>query len=199
MISDLKPEVAVFLDRDGTLIRDVGYLRRIDDLEILPKVPEALRLLRAQGFKLVLVTNQSAVARGWLSEEELAAIHAALATALARGGARLDAIYYCPHHPVEGQGAYRLHCACRKPDIGMIERAAVELGVDPAVSYVVGDQQTDVELAHRVGATALLIGREPPPSMVEARAAAFVGDLWQAARWIVEHAQQTGQGEESQS
>jgi D-glycero-D-manno-heptose 1,7-bisphosphate phosphatase len=199
LISDLKPGAAVFLDRDGTLIRDVGYLRRIDDLEILPKVPEALCLLRAQGFKLVLVTNQSAVARGWLLEEELAAIHAALGAALARGGARLDAIYYCPHHPVEGQGAYRLHCACRKPDIGMIERAAVELGVGPAASYVVGDQQTDVELARRAGATALLIDREPPPSTVAARPGAVVGDLWQAARWIVEHARQSGNAEESQS
>jgi D-glycero-D-manno-heptose 1,7-bisphosphate phosphatase len=196
--NDLKRGAAVFLDRDGTLIRDVGYLRRIDEMEILPKVPEALRLLRRQGFKLVLVTNQSAVGRGWLSEEELAAIHAALGAALAGGGARLDAIYYCPHHPVEGKGAYRQQCACRKPDIGMVERASAELGVDPAASYVVGDQKIDVELARRVGAAALLIGSARSP-LEAVRADAVVEDLWQAARWIVEHAARTGNGEESQS
>jgi D-glycero-D-manno-heptose 1,7-bisphosphate phosphatase len=187
----------VFLDRDGTLIRDVGYLRRIDELEILPKVPEALRLLREQGFKLVVVTNQSAIARGWLSEAELAEIHATLGAELARSGARLDAIYYCPHHPAEGEGAYKRQCTCRKPDSGMIERAAAELGVDPSASYVVGDQQTDVELAQRIGATPVLI-RRAGASTNEARAVATAGDLWEAAGWIGEHAKQAARREESQ-
>jgi D-glycero-D-manno-heptose 1,7-bisphosphate phosphatase len=187
----------VFLDRDGTLIRDVGYLRRIDELEILPMVPEALRLLRLQGFKLVVVTNQSAIARGWLSEAELAEIHATLSAELARSGARLDAIYYCPHHPVEGEGGYRWQCTCRKPDSGMIERAAAELGVDPSASYVVGDQQTDVELAQRIGATPVLI-RRAGASTNEARAVATAGDLWEAAGWIGEHAKQAARREESQ-
>jgi D-glycero-D-manno-heptose 1,7-bisphosphate phosphatase len=193
----LKHGAAVFLDRDGTLIRDVGYLRRIDELEILPKVPEALRLLREQGFKLVVVTNQSAIARGWLSETELAEIHAALGAKLAHSGARLDAIYYCPHHPAEGEGAYRRQCTCRKPDSGMIQRAAAELGVDPSASYVVGDQKTDVELARRIGATAVLIDRAAP-STSGAAAIATAGDLWEAAGWITEHAKQTARRRESQ-
>lgn len=175
---------AVFLDRDGTLIRDVGYLRRIDEIEILPKVPEALRLLREAGFKLVLVTNQSAIARGWLSEDELAAIHGALAAALECNGARLDAIYYCPHHPTEGNGRYRTDCTCRKPDRGMIDRAAAELGIDSSVSYVVGDQKTDIDLARRIGAKAILLrGRASPAD--EQGAVAVTDDLWTAARWIV--------------
>jgi D-glycero-D-manno-heptose 1,7-bisphosphate phosphatase len=189
--------VAVFLDRDGTLIRDVGYLRRIDDLEILPKVPEALRLLREQGFKLVMVTNQSAVARGWLTEVELAEIHATLSDELARSGARLDAIYYCPHHPIEGAGVYKRQCTCRKPDSGMVERAAAELGVDPSASYVVGDQKTDVELARRIGATPVFIRRSASLTG-DVRGIAAAGDLWEAAGWIIEHAKQAARGAESQ-
>jgi D-glycero-D-manno-heptose 1,7-bisphosphate phosphatase len=178
---------AVFLDRDGTLIRDVGYLRRVDQIEILPKVPEALRLLREHGFKLIVVTNQSAVARGWMSEEELGEIHAALGAQLAQRDAWLDGVYYCPHHPTEGTGHYRSICTCRKPDIGMIERAAAELGLNPAVSYVVGDQKTDIELADRIGATAVLIGkRDALPAAPRSRSVSTVIDLWQAARWILD-------------
>ena len=182
-------DAAVFLDRDGTLIRDVGYLRRPDQIEILPRVPAALRLLRDHGFKLVVVTNQSAVARGWMSEEVLAEIHDALAGQLAQSGAGLDAIYYCPHHPVEGKGIYRQACSCRKPNTGMIERACMELELDPSASYVIGDQQTDIELAERIGATAFRIR----PASTGAGAV----DLWQAAQWIVERSKQAGQVEES--
>lgn len=198
MTTELGRGAAVFLDRDGTLIRDVGYLRRIDEIEILPKVPEALCLLREAGFKLVLVTNQSAIARGWLSEAELAAIHAALTAALERSGARLDAIYYCPHHPTEGSGAYRTDCTCRKPDRGMIDRAAAELGTDPAISYVVGDQKTDIELARRVGAKAVLLrGRASPAD--EHGAAVVSDDFWTAARWIVGEAARSARRAEPQS
>lgn len=181
----LEQGAAVFLDRDGTLIRDVGYLQRAAQIEILPKVAAALRLLSDHGFRLVVVTNQSAVGRGWMTEKALADVHASLAARLAEGGARLDAIYYCPHHPVEGVGEYRIFCRCRKPDVGMIERAAVELGVNPAASYVIGDQAGDVELAERVGATALLIRPEETVSETLARGAIPVADLWEAAQWIV--------------
>lgn len=177
---------AVFLDRDGTLIREVGYLRRVEQIEILPQVPAALRLLREYGFKLVVVTNQSAVARGWLSERDLTDIHGALNAALAQRGARLDGIYYCPHHPTEGIGLFRMDCGCRKPKAGMIERASVELGLIPERSYVVGDQTTDIELANRIGATALLIRGEQATAK-EMTGVPIVGDLWHAALWIVEH------------
>jgi D-glycero-D-manno-heptose 1,7-bisphosphate phosphatase len=182
---------AVFLDRDGTLIRDVGYLRRMEQLEILPGVPAALRVLRQHGFKLVVVSNQSAVARGWLSEKDLRKIHDALNAALAQSGVQLDGIYYCPHHPTEGNGVYRMHCRCRKPDIGMIERASAELGLVPEDSYVVGDQRTDLELAARIGAIAILVRGNGSAMAAGATLGAIVPDLWQAARWIIEHDQCT--------
>ncbi len=181
--------VAVFLDRDGTLIRDVGYLRNVDELEILPGVPQALALLQNFGFKLVVVTNQSAVARGWLSEFELSRIHDALAAKLAQSGIVLDAIYYCPHHPVEGIGAYRIECACRKPKGGMIERACADLGIDPTASYVVGDKEIDVELSESVGATAVRVGAVNTAASEGALAQPVLAkDLLQAAHWITENA-----------
>src|SRR5678815_1624155 len=106
----LNLQPAVFLDRDGTLIRDVGYLTCVEQIEILKDVPAALRALRAAGFKTVVVTNQSAVARGWLSEAMLKQIHRVIHDRLADEDARLDAIYYCPHHPTEGIGDYRRVC-----------------------------------------------------------------------------------------
>ena len=180
---------AVFLDRDGTLIRDVGYLQRVEQLEILPQVPAALRLLREHGFKLVMVTNQSAVARGWMSERDLSEIHGALGAGLARGGVQLDGVYYCPHHPTEGSGSYRMICRCRKPNVGMIERASAELGLDPPTSYVVGDQRTDIELADRIGATAVLIRGEQAAPVDDFPGVPSVADLGQAAHWIVKHKQ----------
>ncbi|MGE5218522.1 MAG: D-glycero-alpha-D-manno-heptose-1,7-bisphosphate 7-phosphatase [Chloroflexota bacterium] len=191
---------AVFLDRDGTLVRDVGYLRCVAQLEVLAGVPQALVLLRDFGFKLVVVTNQSAVARGWLSEEELGRIHDTLAAELARGGARLDRIYYCPHHPTEGNGPYRIECACRKPKTGMIERACAELGVDPALSYVVGDQGSDMEMARRVGAIAVRITTENKPGCETGLAqSATAVNLTAAARWIVGHASGKAEGARAQS
>jgi D-glycero-D-manno-heptose 1,7-bisphosphate phosphatase len=178
-------QAAVFVDRDGTLIRDVGYLCRQEQLEILPGVPEALRLLRAKGYKVVVITNQSAVARGQLTENALAHIHRELFGRLARCGAEVDGIYYCPHHPTEGSAPYRVDCECRKPNIGMISRAAAELDLAPARSYVVGDQIIDMELAARSGAKGVWIrdsadaGVELPCGVVH-----IVKDLWEAARWF---------------
>ena len=128
---------AVFLDRDGTILRDVGYLCSQEQIEILPGVPEAIRLLKEKGYKIVVVTNQSAVARGRLSEKQLKQIHEEVRAQLARAGATLDAVYYCPHHPSEGVTAYRVLCDCRKPNTGMIRRASEELGLEPARPYVV--------------------------------------------------------------
>ncbi len=181
-----KKAPAIFLDRDGTLIRDVGYLCRQDQVEILPRVAEAIRLLRGQGFLVVVVTNQSAVARGRLTEEELGRVHDALNALLAQDDAHLDGIYYCPHHPTEGVGPYHAECDCRKPNTGMIVKAVGDLGLDPSSSYVVGDQTSDMELAERIGAKGVWIARElvaggdSPDSKHP-----VVADLWQAAKWIV--------------
>jgi D-glycero-D-manno-heptose 1,7-bisphosphate phosphatase len=186
---------AVFLDRDGTLIREVNYLCAIEQIEILPGVAQALRLLRERGFKLVMVTNQSVIARGGLSEAGLQEIHAALSAKLGADGASLDAMYYCPHHPTEGIGEYRVVCACRKPNTGMIERAAQYLEIDAGRSFVVGDQMTDVELARRVGAAAILLGRdEAAADAARAVNVPVVDDLLQAARWIIERVGQCQSG-----
>ncbi len=177
---------AVFVDRDGTLIRDVGHLCRADQLELLPQVPEALRLLNENGFKVVVVTNQSVIARGRLTEDLLVEIHRQLFDRLARLGGRVDGVYYCPHHPTEGLGPYRVACECRKPNTGMIRRAAAELGLAVSLSYVVGDQLSDMELAARAGARGVWIhphGQTSSPCA--AGVTRLVGSLWEAARWIV--------------
>ena len=183
---ELLGQRAVFVDRDGTLIRDVGHLCRQDQVEILPRVPEALRLLKDSGFKVVVVTNQSAVARGRLTEGLLAEIHRRLFRRLAELGGEVDGVYYCPHHPTEGWGRYRSRCDCRKPNTGMIRQAAAELGLAVSRSYVVGDQLTDMELAARSGAKGIWIrpGGEAPGE-VSVGVARVVADLWEAARWIV--------------
>jgi D-glycero-D-manno-heptose 1,7-bisphosphate phosphatase len=175
--------VGVLVDRDGTMIRDVGYLRRLEQVELLAGVPEAIRLLGERGLKVAVITNQSAVGRGLLQEEELRHIHHELEERLAAGGARVDGFYYCPHHPTEAFGSYRIACACRKPNAGLAERAAAELRLDLKRSYVVGDQATDMELAERIGARGILI-RNRESAAGDGRVA--VKDLWEAANWIVQ-------------
>jgi D-glycero-D-manno-heptose 1,7-bisphosphate phosphatase len=178
-------EAAVFVDRDGTLIRDVGYLRREEEIEILPRVPEALRLLQGKGYKIIVITNQSAVARGQLTEAALEEIHQELFRQLARSGAEVDGIYYCPHHPTEGLGIYKIRCDCRKPNTGMIFKAAAEHRLAPSRSYVVGDQITDMELAARSGAQGVWICESRDPRVAIPRGIAHVvANLWEAARWF---------------
>jgi D-glycero-D-manno-heptose 1,7-bisphosphate phosphatase len=177
-------QAAVFIDRDGTLIRDVGYLLRQDQLEILPKVPEALRLLKEKGYKLVVVTNQSVIARGGLTENLLAEIHRDLFSRLARLGAEVDGVYYCPHHPSEGFAPYKTVCDCRKPNTGMIRQAAAELGLATSRSYMVGDQITDMELAARSGARGIWIRHRDETVDIPPGVTYVAANLWEAARWI---------------
>jgi D-glycero-D-manno-heptose 1,7-bisphosphate phosphatase len=172
----------VLVDRDGTLIRDVHHLHRMEQVEILPRVAAALRLLSQEGLKVAIVTNQSAVGRGLLSEMELEEIHRELKTRLAAAGASVAGIYYCPHHPTEALGGYRVACACRKPDAGMARRAAADLDLDLARSYVVGDQAADMGLAARIGARGILVA---PEGKAAAGVAATAADFWEAAQWIV--------------
>jgi D-glycero-D-manno-heptose 1,7-bisphosphate phosphatase len=171
----------VLVDRDGTLIRDVGYLNRLEQIELLPRAADALRLLAGAGLKTAVVTNQSAVGRGLLDERELEAIHREIEKRLAANGAKVDRIYYCPHHPTEAIGIYRMECNCRKPDIGMARRAAEELELDLQRSYVIGDKESDMELAAAIGARGFLIGSERRP----ATAYNVVKDIWQAAEAII--------------
>jgi len=142
--------VTVFLDRDGTLNYDPGYLKVAAKLKLLAGVGPALARLKGAGAKLVVVTNQSGVGRGIITLKDLEAIHARLQGLLEQEDAALDAIYFCPHHPDAG-------CRCRKPNVGMVERAVSELQLDLRRSYVIGDHARDIQLAHRVGAKAVLI------------------------------------------
>jgi D-glycero-D-manno-heptose 1,7-bisphosphate phosphatase len=177
---------AIFLDRDGTLIRDVGYLRHIEQIELLPGVVEAIRLLSQRGFKLVVITNQSGIARGLFSELEVGEIHKQLSRMLAERDANLDGIYYCPHHPTAGEGVYSMLCDCRKPNTALVERASAELALDLSRSYVVGDQLVDMELANRVGVPGIWIKDQSVHNDKMRSASHLASNLWEAAQWIVD-------------
>ncbi len=150
-------EPAVFLDRDGTLIEDIHFPRRVEDVHVLAGVPEALRLLREAGYRLIVLTNQSGIARGYLTEKILHAMHEHLQDRLRENGAELDAFYYCPHHPTEGSPPYRTSCSCRKPAPGMLERAQAEHDLDLSRSYVIGDTLRDLEVAGDTGCCRILV------------------------------------------
>ncbi len=143
---------AVFLDRDGTINEEVGYLSDPRQVTLIPGAAEALARLRKAGFKLVVVTNQSGVARGYLGEDDLRKVNDELARLLAGHGVAIDAYYHCPHHP-----DFTGECACRKPKPGMARKAARELGLDTARSYFVGDKTTDVELGINAGGKSVLV------------------------------------------
>lgn len=148
----------VFLDRDGTINEEVEYLHRPEDLVILPGVPKALRRLKEQGFKLVVVTNQAGVARGYYGESDVKALHEYLNDLLSKEGALIDRFFYCPHHPINGIGEYRKECHCRKPETGMFELAEASFPVDKAHSYMIGDKLLDTEAGRRYGVTSVLVG-----------------------------------------
>jgi D-glycero-D-manno-heptose 1,7-bisphosphate phosphatase len=148
---------AVFLDRDGTLIEEVGYLDRIERVDLYPWSIDAVRALNRAGLRAVMVTNQSGVARGFFTEAVVEDVHRHIAALLEAGGARIDAYYYCPHHPDGKLPEYARACDCRKPGRGLVDRAVRELGIDPAGSFVVGDRWLDVALARAVGARAVLV------------------------------------------
>ncbi|MDD3088915.1 MAG: D-glycero-beta-D-manno-heptose 1,7-bisphosphate 7-phosphatase [Candidatus Omnitrophica bacterium] len=189
---------AVFLDRDGTINEEVGYLDRIDRLRLLPGAAEGFRLLNASGFKVVVVTNQSGVARGLFTEAFVVEVHRTLAELLGRQGARIDRFEYCPHHPTEGAGRYRRACPCRKPEPGMLLKAAAALAIDLDRSYVVGDTPRDLEAARRAGARGILVrtgyGTEhlKAASAAETTAAHVADDLLAAVHWILTEADRHG-------
>ncbi|MET0384485.1 MAG: HAD-IIIA family hydrolase [Polyangiales bacterium] len=156
------PRPCVFLDRDGTLVEDSGYVHRVEDLRILPGVSKGLAALRSAGYWLIVLTNQSGVARGYYDEPAVERFHAALSLQLGAAAAP-DAYYYCPFHPAAVSERYRRVSRLRKPDIGMVELACRDFAIDVAGSYMIGDQASDVELAHRAGIRALWL---PGPATV---------------------------------
>jgi len=157
---------AVFLDRDGTLVEPRHYPSRPDQLVLYPGVGPMLRRLRAAGFKLVVITNQSGLARGLFTEADLGRMHDHLRAELARDGVAIDGIYFCPHHVDGVVPELAVACSCRKPEPGMLLRAGEDLGIDLAASWFLGDILDDVEAGNRAGCRTILvdIGTEEAPS-----------------------------------
>ena len=193
-----KKREAVFLDRDGTLIVEKNYLLTTDQIEVFPHSYEALRRINESGFFAILVTNQSAVARGLLSEGQLAEIHRDLLNRLARTGCHLDAIYYCPHHPSEGSGIYTFECPCRKPKPGLLVRAATDFELNLSRCVMIGDTLADITAGHRAGSLSVLVrtgyGSETAASLRQADRASrtewypdhIASDILQAVDWSLE-------------
>ncbi|HET6575369.1 MAG TPA: HAD family hydrolase [Fimbriiglobus sp.] len=148
---------AVFLDRDGTLIEEANYLSRVEQVRLIPGAAEAVRRVNAVGARVVVVTNQAGVARGYYPEDRVAAVHAHLSAVLGEQGARVDAYYYCPHHATEGIGAFRIECDCRKPKPGMLRAAARDLGLDLSRSWMIGDKVCDLEAGAAAGCRTVLV------------------------------------------
>ena len=155
---------AVFLDRDGTINKYVGFIRNIDDFQLLPGVAEAVRLLNTSGYLAIVVTNQPVIARGEVTVPQLQEMHNKMETLLGAEGAYLDAIYYCPHHPDHGYPgeveALKINCDCRKPKPGMMLRAAEEFNIDLSQSWMIGDGENDIKAGKAAGCRTVLIGTE---------------------------------------
>ncbi len=199
-------ESAVFLDRDGTIVEDSGYLDDPEGLVIYGEALDAVQLIREVGMKVVVVTNQSGLARGLFSEKTLHDIHDILREAFLHQGSPLDAIYFCPHHPRAEVAQYRRHCNCRKPEPGLLRRAAEALGIDLARSYMIGDKMSDIVAGHRAGCKAAVLVKtgqgtqsasrleklNPPRNDSTGnrrpldRPEHVASDILQAAQWILE-------------
>lgn len=148
---------AVFLDRDGTINEQMGYINHISRFVLLPGVGRAIRRLNEMRVPVVVASNQSGLARGYFPEALLDAVHERMHGLLAAEGAHVDAVYICPHHPEAKVARYRRQCTCRKPRTGLLERAARELGLDPARSFMVGDRWSDLRCGAAMQATTVLV------------------------------------------
>jgi D-glycero-D-manno-heptose 1,7-bisphosphate phosphatase len=184
---------AVFLDRDGTINEQMGYINHISRFHLLPRAADAIRLLNEAGVPVVLVTNQSGLGRGYFPESLLREVHGKMETLLHQEGAKIDAVYVCPHHPDATVARYRQVCDCRKPKTGMFESGAKELDIDLPASYVVGDRWTDLRAASNCKAKGVLVltgyGRGDleylgPEEVLQPHHVAE--DLYDAVQWILQ-------------
>jgi len=186
-----KRQAAVFLDRDGTIIREVNYLDRLEDVELLPETAAAIARLNRHRIPVILVSNQSGVARGKFSESFVLASHVRIQKMLESYGAHLDDFFFCPHHPEHGRPPYKKDCTCRKPEPGLLRQAAGRHQLDLAASFVVGDKLSDVELARRVNAAGILVKTGHGVKEAEKiRTTAIIpdlicSDLAEAVNWII--------------
>jgi D,D-heptose 1,7-bisphosphate phosphatase len=183
---------AVFLDRDGTINVDAGYIDRLERLELYPFAIDAIRLFRRAGYLVVVITNQAGVAQGLYGEDFVETTARFLADRAKLGDTQIDGHYYCPHSPDAVVERYRVDCECRKPKAGMARRAAEELGIDLSRSVVIGDRWRDLAVAQAVGARGILVktgygateALRPPPGL---SADAVCDDLIGAAVWLLDH------------
>ena len=148
---------AVFIDRDGTISEEVGYINHLSRFRVFPYSAPAIKLLNQSDWLAIVVTNQAGVARGYFSEEMIKAIHQRLNEEMVSANARLDGIYYCAHHPSVGEPPYLLDCDCRKPKPGLILRAAESFDIDLERSWMIGDRYSDIELARNAGVNAAFV------------------------------------------
>ena len=183
---------AVFIDRDGTLTEEVGYVNHPSRLRLLPRSAEAIRRLNEAGIPAVVATNQAGIARGYFSEDVMHAVHERLVEQLKDAGAHLDGLYVCPHHPTEGVAPFRADCDCRKPKPGLLVRAARDLDLDLSRSLMVGDKASDLLVAGPVGARAILVLTGYGRGEWEYRRAHFAvtpdhvaADLLDAVEWVL--------------
>ncbi len=182
----------VFLDRDGTLIEEVGYLSHLDRIALYPWSIESVKLLNRAGFKVVVVTNQAGVARGLFDEDFIDEAHRFLDQKFGDGGATIDKFYYCPHHPEASVEAYRCECDCRKPKAGMLWKAAQELQLELSHSFVIGDRLSDLRLGPAVGAKSVLVrtgyGETTARELTDDVEVAYTApELMTAVAWILRH------------
>jgi D-glycero-D-manno-heptose 1,7-bisphosphate phosphatase len=148
---------AVFLDRDGTINEEMGYINHPDRFIIFPFVAESIKIFNEMGLKVIVVTNQSGVARGYFKESLVVELHETLQKKMQEQGAQIDSIYYCPHHPKEGRGKYKLNCNCRKPKPGMVLKAVDEYDIDVQKSYMIGDRYKDILFARNLNMKSALV------------------------------------------
>lgn len=192
MMQENKRKPAVFLDRDGTINEQMGYINHISRFHLLPDVAMAIKLLNDNHIPVVVVSNQSGLARGYFPPELVDQVHDKMKRLLAQDGAHVDGIYICPHHPEAKEKKYRQQCSCRKPETGMLEQAAAEMHLDLQQSFLVGDRWSDIKCAANAGSTPILVLTGYGRGDYQYSAAEqdiqpdFVGDnLLQAAQWIV--------------
>jgi len=181
---------AVFLDRDGTINREINFVKRVDDFILLEGAGEAIHILNQENFLVIVLTNQSGVARGFFSEKTLQDIHEEMRKQLASLGAKIDGLYYCPHHPTEGQDRYLKRCSCRKPQSGLFLKALEDFQLDPKQCYAVGDKPRDLIPARELGCKTVYLNENPSTSAIKSlgfRPQRKCATLLEASRWIVKH------------
>lgn len=177
---------AIFLDRDGVINEENGYITKWEDFKILPQVVESIRLLKEQGFLIIVITNQSGIAKGLCTEEDVCSIHQKFNEFLAQYSTSVDGFYFCPHHPNGIVKEYSITCHCRKPENGMILEAAEELNIDLSSSYLIGDAERDIIAGKQSGLTTLRVMTGHTIKTGETLPNFLVEDIYEATQMILQ-------------